>query len=70
MKMGGFEIRARPEVKVLKQDFDFEASRGHEIINVEVTALTAPIFSAKTVRDFFGKHSKKCVKPETTTTPR
>lgn len=45
----GFEISARPEMRVLGEDFDFTAIRDGQRINVEVTALTADIFSEKTI---------------------
>jgi hypothetical protein len=45
----GFEIRARPETMIRGQDFDFSAVRDPDEINVEVTALTAPSFSLKTI---------------------
>jgi hypothetical protein len=37
----GFQISARPEVGRLGEDFDFTATAGDVIVNVEVTALTA-----------------------------
>jgi hypothetical protein len=45
----GFEVHAKPETMIRGQDFDFSAVRGSDEINVEVTALTAPSFSLKTI---------------------
>jgi hypothetical protein len=44
-----FEISARPESGKRGDDFDFIATRAGEIVNVEVTALTAKEFSEKTI---------------------
>lgn len=51
MQIGGFEINARPEVQILGKDFDFDASRGSDLVSVEVTALTSTNFSLNTVRN-------------------
>jgi hypothetical protein len=45
----GFEIYGRPITGVKGQDFDFHAVRDSEAINVEVTSLTAQIYSPKTL---------------------
>jgi hypothetical protein len=45
----GFQISARPEVGRLGDDFDFTATAGDVLINVEVTALTAKQPSDATV---------------------
>lgn len=47
--MEGFEIYARPEAGRRGEDFDFTSKKGNRIINVEVTALTAPNFSKNTI---------------------
>jgi hypothetical protein len=47
----GYEIDARRETGVKGDDFDFVAGRDDETINVEVTALKAPAFSVRTVRN-------------------
>jgi hypothetical protein len=71
---GGYEVRARPEVGTRGEDFDFQAARGHETINVEVTALTAPTFSPQTILNALHQKRKQlpgiesaivfCVLPE------
>jgi hypothetical protein len=45
----GFDIHAARESQTLGEDFDFVAKRGGKLINVEVTALTAPSYSESTV---------------------
>jgi hypothetical protein len=45
----GFQISARPEVGRLGEDFDFSATAGDVIVNVEVTALTAKEPSEATI---------------------
>ena len=45
----GFQISARPEVGRRGEDFDFTATTGDVIVNVEVTALTAKQPSNATV---------------------
>jgi hypothetical protein len=45
----GFQISARPEVNRRGEDFDFTASAGVLVVNVEVTALTAKEPSEATV---------------------
>ncbi len=45
----GFKIFARQETGVRGEDFDFTAKRGENMVNVEVTALTADEFSEKTI---------------------
>jgi hypothetical protein len=47
----GFEINARPESGVKGMDFDFEAFRSGQIVNVEVTALTVEKFSTNTIEN-------------------
>jgi hypothetical protein len=44
-----FDLLARPEIGIKGEDFDFRAVRASEQVNVEVTALTAPEFAARTV---------------------
>lgn len=48
---GGYEVRAKPEVGVRGEDFDFQAVTNAETVNVEVTALTPRNFSAQTVEN-------------------
>jgi hypothetical protein len=48
---GGFALHARPEIGIKGEDFDFRAVRPSDTINCEVTALAAPVFSLKTVRN-------------------
>ena len=44
-----YQIVVKPEVGKKGEDFDFTARKNGEVINVEVTALTAPEFSNVTV---------------------
>lgn len=70
----GFDLYARPEADQKREDFDFQATRDGERINVEVTALTAPSFSIKTVKNALDQKRKQlpdslpaiifCVHPE------
>ncbi|HWK96040.1 MAG TPA: hypothetical protein VNR39_11505 [Pseudolabrys sp.] len=55
----GYQIRARPESGIKGQDFDFQASRDDETVNVEVTALTAKRFSAQTVENALNQKRKQ-----------
>jgi hypothetical protein len=48
---GGYEVGAHPEVGVRGEDFDFQASRDGETVNVEVTALTPGKFSPQNVEN-------------------
>jgi hypothetical protein len=71
----GYDIAANPETGVKGDDFDFVAVKGEEKINVEVTALTAPAFSVRTVSNALKTKRKQvpntapavifCVVPET-----
>jgi hypothetical protein len=71
---GGFEIHAKPETGVKRDDFDFMVVKPSLSINVEVTSLTAPAFSTKTVRNALDTKRKQlpsdapaiifCVHPE------
>jgi len=71
---GGYDVRAKPETGVKGQDFDFQALGDGEIINIEVTALTAKLFSAQTVENALNQKRKQlpstesaiifCVLPE------
>ena len=51
----GFDLHARPETLVKGDDFDFAATRGTELINVEVTAFTANDYSSNTVVNSLGQ---------------
>jgi hypothetical protein len=71
---GGYEVRAKPEVGIRREDFDFQAIADGETVNVEVTALTAESFSAHTVENALNHKRKQlpdtdasvifCVLPE------
>jgi hypothetical protein len=71
---GGYEVRAKPEVGIRREDFAFQASADGETVNVEVTALTAESFSAQTVENALNHKRKQlpdtgasvifCVLPE------
>jgi hypothetical protein len=71
---GGYEVRAKPEVGVRGEDFDFQAIADGETVNVEVTALTARTFSSQTVENALQQKRKQlptadtslifCVLPE------
>lgn len=71
---GGYEVRAKPEVGIRREDFDFQAITKAETVNVEVTALTAENFSAQTVENALNHKRKQlpdtdasvifCVLPE------
>src|ERR1700730_7749301 len=71
---GKFEIHARPESGIKGDDFDFKAVGPSDLINVEVTTLTAPSFSMKTVKNALDAKRKQlpndapaiifCVYPE------
>ena len=52
---GGFQLYAKPETTIKKEDFDFQAMRQNDTINVEVTAFTSPQFSENTVRNSLGE---------------
>src|SRR5260370_28685974 len=54
-----FEIHAKPETGVRGDDFDFRAVRLGDSIKVEVTALTAPTFSVKTVKNALNAKRKQ-----------
>jgi hypothetical protein len=56
----GYEIRARPEAGVRGEDFDFQAVRGEETVNVEVTALTPSEFSLQTVETLCIINASNC----------
>jgi hypothetical protein len=60
---GAYEVRAKPEVGVRREDFDFQAIAEGEVVNVEVTALTAGAFSAQTVENAL--HQKRKQLPDT-----
>jgi hypothetical protein len=60
---GGYEVRAKPEVGIRREDFDFQAIADAETVNVEVTALTAESFSAQTVENAL--HQKRKQLPDT-----
>jgi hypothetical protein len=59
----GFEVAARPETGRRGDDFDFVAIGHGQTINVEVTALTAPSFSEKTIANML--HGKRDQVPKT-----
>jgi hypothetical protein len=71
---GDFQLRAQPETGIKREDFDFSAVGKDDTINVEVTALTAPAFSMRTVRNALGAKRQQlpdnapaiifCVHPE------
>jgi hypothetical protein len=71
---GGYEVRAKPEVGIKREDFDFQATADGETVNVEVTALTAESFSVQTVENALNHKRKQlpdtdasvifCVLPE------
>jgi hypothetical protein len=48
---GNFELHAKPETGVKGEDFDFKAVGAADSLNVEVTALTAPAFSVRTLEN-------------------
>jgi hypothetical protein len=48
--VAGFSPQFRPEIGEIEKDFDFTATNGNEIINIEVTALTARRFSYNTIK--------------------
>jgi hypothetical protein len=56
---GCFQLHAKPEIGVKKADFDFQAVRPEDNINVEVTALTAKEFSEKTVKSALNAKRKQ-----------
>jgi hypothetical protein len=56
----GFTVLARPETRVLGQDFDFAVMAGGFEINVEATALTVPSFSAGTIKSALSRKSVAC----------
>jgi hypothetical protein len=58
----GYEIFAQPETGKKGDDFDFQAAKGDEVVNVEVTALTAPEYSEKTILDALNKKRKQLPK--------
>lgn len=77
---GGYEVRAKPEIGVRREDFDFQAIAEGEAVNVEVTALTADAFAARTVENALNQKRKQlpdtdaaiifCILPESwATTP-
>jgi len=45
----GYQIYARPETGIKRDDFDFEAAKGSEHVNVEVTALEPKPFADGTL---------------------
>ena len=47
----GFEILAKPEANIKKEDFDFQVAKGDLKMNIEVTAFTRDTFLAETVRN-------------------
>ncbi len=55
----GYKVLARPETGVRGQDFDFQAVRGSEKINVEVTALTQAQFAPETVKNALQQKRKQ-----------
>jgi hypothetical protein len=59
----GFDVRARPEAGVRGEDFDFQAVRDGETINVEVAAWTSSAFSIQTVENAL--HRKRKQLPDT-----
>jgi hypothetical protein len=71
---GGYQVLARPESGTRGQDFDFQAKREGETINIEVTALTQEKFSRQTVENALNQKRKQlpdteaaivfCVLPE------
>jgi hypothetical protein len=56
---GGYQVFARPESGVRGKDFDFQAVRDGETVNVEVTALTAPNFAPETVKNALQQKRKQ-----------
>ncbi len=60
---GGYEVCARPEVGVRGEDYDFQASREGQTVNVEVTALTPDQFSPQNVENAL--HHKRKQLPDT-----
>jgi hypothetical protein len=59
MFQGGYEIEARPETYVKQQDFDFQAIKGSEQINVEVTALAEKTATRKTIVNALNQKRKQ-----------
>lgn len=59
----GYEVSARPEAGIRGEDFDFQALREGETVNVEVTALTPSEFSPQTVENAL--HQKRKQLPDT-----
>jgi hypothetical protein len=55
----GFDIVARSDTRGRGRDFDFSAARGSDAINVEVTALTKPAFSSRTLTNALEKKRKQ-----------
>jgi len=51
----GFEVLAKPETGVKREDFDFSATKGDVTINGEVTALSSTIYSPKTLESALKK---------------
>jgi hypothetical protein len=47
----GFEISARVQTWIKKEDFDFNATRAGEIVNVEATRIGNAQFSTSTIRN-------------------
>ncbi|MCP1833707.1 MULTISPECIES: hypothetical protein [Bradyrhizobium] len=71
---GGYDVRAKPEVGIRREDFDFQAIADGETVNVEVTALTAESFPIQTIENALNHKRKQlpdtdasiifCVLPE------
>jgi hypothetical protein len=57
MLLDGFEVEARPEINVAREDFDFWATKGGVRLNVEVTRVTPPEYASNTV---WSRLNKKC----------
>jgi hypothetical protein len=55
----GFEIHARRELTIRKEDFDFWCVRDQERINIEVTTLTRESFSANNIMNALTKKRKQ-----------
>jgi hypothetical protein len=55
----GYQVLARPESGVRGQDFDFQAVREGEKINVEVTALTRANFATETIENALQQKRKQ-----------